>query len=92
MLRQASRLILVGVVLTGGCALKWERTWPEAGPSDDAGRDAPDLGATCGLTTCPTGCCSGGQCLPGTVDTACGEGGDTCQDCTHTGDVCVEHQ
>lgn len=37
----------------------------------------------------PNGCCQGNQCMPGTSDSACGEGGTACVDCAATGHVCV---
>ncbi|MFO0598371.1 MAG: hypothetical protein U0228_23905 [Myxococcaceae bacterium] len=36
----------------------------------------------CGPTTCPNGCCSGGQCVTGTSNSACGTGGVACSACT----------
>ena len=39
----------------------------------------------------PGGCCQGNQCMPGTEDQACGEGGSFCTDCSATGGVC-DHQ
>lgn len=35
----------------------------------------------CGPTTCPNGCCSGGQCVTGTSNGACGAGGGQCATC-----------
>jgi hypothetical protein len=31
--------------------------------------------------TCPNGCCSGGICVPGNTNEACGEGGRQCAAC-----------
>lgn len=36
----------------------------------------------CGATTCPNGCCSAGQCVTGTSNSACGTGGQTCSTCS----------
>ncbi len=45
---------------------------------------------TCDSTSCPTGCCdSTGTCVSGTLDTACGKGGGTCQNCSSTSLSCV---
>jgi phospholipase C len=41
---------------------------------------------TCGPSSCPSGCCSAGQCVTGT-DSACGTGGAGCVACA-TGQVC----
>ncbi len=35
----------------------------------------------CGATTCPNGCCSAGQCVTGSGNSACGTGGSTCATC-----------
>jgi len=43
---------------------------------------------TCNAQTCPGGCCLGNACIPGTVDNACGFGGQACQNCQSFGDVC----
>jgi hypothetical protein len=45
-------------------------------------------GGTCNAQTCPNGCCLGGACIPGTLDNACGFGGQACQNCQTFGDVC----
>ena len=55
------------------------------------GAQNPDAGnpnAAC-LESC-TGCCNGGQCQPGNLDTACGRG-DVCKACG-TGQQCLEGQ
>lgn len=44
--------------------------------------------AACGPATCATGCCQGNQCLPGNLDSACGQGGKACADCTSTSQSC----
>ena len=44
------------------------------------------------LTPCNGGCCSAafsGTCQPGTADTACGNTGGTCVDCTSSGAMCM---
>ena len=43
---------------------------------------------TCNAQTCPGGCCLGGACIPGTLDNACGFGGQACQNCQSFGEVC----
>src|SRR5262249_53491931 len=45
----------------------------------------------CTVQNCQT-CCLGNQCLPGNVDTACGEQSEQCIDCTPQGGVCSFHQ
>jgi hypothetical protein len=46
----------------------------------------------CDVTTCPNGCCTtvGGTqaCVSGASDQACGSGGQQCEDCKQTGEVC----
>lgn len=43
---------------------------------------------TCSPKTCPFGCCQGNTCVPGGSTTACGGGGNQCQDCSVFGDTC----
>lgn len=43
----------------------------------------------CDPISCSTGCCQGGQCLPGTAQDACGTGGLACVPCL-TDQLCVE--
>jgi hypothetical protein len=43
----------------------------------------------CGLQNCPFGCCIGDICAAGTQDTACGVGGQICQNCAAQGAVCA---
>jgi hypothetical protein len=44
---------------------------------------------TCGPQTCPGGCCDAlGVCEGGSVNTACGSGGNSCVSCSQLGDVC----
>jgi hypothetical protein len=45
-------------------------------------------GRGCGMLNCFIGCCQGGMCLPRTTDSACGNGGAQCQDCTSMGKTC----
>jgi hypothetical protein len=47
------------------------------------------LNATCGASSCATGCCVGDLCVQGTQDIACGSGGIGCQDCTQNGRTCL---
>ena len=42
----------------------------------------------CGPGNC-SGCCFGDQCIAGTDQTACGAGGQQCQNCTGQGEKCV---
>lgn len=42
---------------------------------------------TCDTSNCG-GCCQGTQCMPGTGDGACGQGGVPCEDCTQVGGTC----
>jgi hypothetical protein len=42
----------------------------------------------CNAKTCPNGCCQFGVCIPGTLDNACGFGGQACQNCQSFGDIC----
>ena len=53
----------------------------------DGGVDAG--GGGCNPTSCPTGCCSGQLCLPGTTNTNCGAGGAACTACGTGGVSCV---
>jgi hypothetical protein len=43
----------------------------------------------CNPTTCPNGCCKGGQCMSGTSQTACGTGGLACVFCA-IDQICAE--
>lgn len=45
------------------------------------------IGGTCETNGC-TGCCDGVQCLPGTLDAACGGSGGECANCTGQGTTC----
>ncbi|MBL8920206.1 MAG: hypothetical protein JNJ54_15170 [Myxococcaceae bacterium] len=62
--------------------------------SDGAPRGGRCLGGTgggsasCSRENCPTGCCVEGVCQSGTVDFACGRGGDECVVCEQ-GAMCV---
>jgi len=51
-----------------------------AGAVSVVGTEGALLG--CGAVTCANGCCSGGQCVAGTANTACGTGGAACASCT----------
>jgi hypothetical protein len=46
---------------------------------------------SCSPSSCPMGCCnSADQCMPGTANTACGTGGQSCTDCTlQMGGMCA---
>jgi len=46
------------------------------------------VGASCGGTSCSTGCLLIGVCQAGTTNTACGTGGAACTDCTAQGKIC----
>jgi hypothetical protein len=60
---------------------------PNGTPCGDGGTcqggkcQEPPPDPTC-AETCD-GCCSGTACAPGDADDACGQGGDTCEDCAH---------
>jgi hypothetical protein len=75
----------------------------DAGSPDSGATDTPppDIGEKCGVIKLADGtdyeqrcwdegsCCSNGICVHGTEDTACGDEGGKCQDCTSYGDyVC----
>jgi hypothetical protein len=53
-------------------------------PPIEASADAP---VPCLPSTC-AGCCDGTLCRPGSLDTACGAGGQLCNDCTTMGQRC----
>jgi hypothetical protein len=45
---------------------------------------------SCGPFTCPAGCCdSAGKCQNGVTNSACGTNGQSCKDCTATGQSCA---
>jgi hypothetical protein len=47
------------------------------------GQTCVAVAPTCNATTCAQGCCDANNaCQPGFVDTTCGSGGSSCQDCT----------
>jgi hypothetical protein len=56
------------------------------GPAETA---PPDSGGRCNAVTCPTGCCLGDKCLPGTGNTACGSSGQACVSCLASEATCV---
>lgn len=61
---------------------------PDTRPPDSPQPDTASCFATCG------GCCLGGPygvCALGDVNSVCGGSGATCQDCTTTGKVCLNH-
>ena len=44
---------------------------------------------TCDAQSCPQGCCNQtGQCVNGAQDAVCGKGGQACQDCTRSNEMC----
>jgi hypothetical protein len=67
----------------------------DGGGDSDGGADAGKDGGSpmkCDSTNCSTGCCVGATCFGGSGDTACGEGGNSCTDCTKTSQSCIGHQ
>ncbi len=55
---------------------------------DDASGGSGNAPAVCDPTTCASGCCANRTCAGGTDDTACGQTGGNCTDCTATNQVC----
>ncbi len=53
--------------------------------SGASGNAAP---AVCDPNTCQNGCCANGACAGGMDDTACGQAGGSCTDCTANNQVC----
>lgn len=73
--RFMTRGLLIGAVLLFASCLE------PALPDADAGVDAGPY--VCSPLTC-TGCCSGGVCLGGNLDDACGHSGRACRVCSAT--------
>jgi hypothetical protein len=64
-----------------------DATTPADAISAADGADAASA-SECGTSDC-AGCCSGGQCVSGTAQTACGHHGGPCVDCTSLGATCT---
>ncbi|HEY1691774.1 MAG TPA: hypothetical protein VGG39_06415 [Polyangiaceae bacterium] len=45
----------------------------------------------CDPSTCPSGCCDGTNCLPGSLNTFCGTGGQACTNCETAGGTCSKN-
>ncbi len=52
-----------------------------SGQSCEAGRCKNNPSGGCGPTSCASGCCANGQCVPGTTAIQCGSGGGPCAIC-----------
>jgi hypothetical protein len=62
----------------------------DAGVSDD--RDAgSDAAPTCDSVSCGGCCTTSGLCASGGLSSACGSAGSACEDCTTTGQACVDN-
>ncbi|MCK5798225.1 MAG: hypothetical protein KAI47_13625, partial [Deltaproteobacteria bacterium] len=53
----------------------------QCGGSDVCEKGTCNDATKCSKTNCPNGCCKDGVCQVGTLNGACGEGGDTCELC-----------
>jgi hypothetical protein len=59
---------------------------PEAGFG--GGSCAKEPPPVCNAKTCPTGCCDGAVCLPGNLDSFCGNAGGVCTNCGASNKTC----
>jgi hypothetical protein len=85
--RRSGLAAAIGILLGGTATIgnvtagkKRRRHQREKKPNQDKG----GCGGDC------TGCCAGGECMPGTDYSACGDGGEACVDCRFetTGYIC----
>jgi hypothetical protein len=90
--RPARFLILLVTLCGGACS----EESPPPGRMDSRGDlfSLPDLYPPytdlqgCASSSCTTGCCSGGVCVEGLTEAACGKSGETCKAC-QSGEVCA---
>jgi hypothetical protein len=74
---------------SGGNSGSGLNTPPPATTGDDSsGGGGGQVTEACNPNTCASGCCANGACASGTDDTACGQSGSACTDCTATMQVC----
>jgi hypothetical protein len=53
-----------------------------------AGTPTDASASSCDFISCPSGCCTGARCMPGTDNTACGTFALACSDCTRLNQTC----
>jgi hypothetical protein len=73
---------------SGGTGLNTPPPTNMTGDDSSGGSGGEVPAAGCDPNNCASGCCANGACASGTDDTACGQSGSACTDCTATMQVC----